>query len=250
MIFVINLHYGNKFSYNHNRIIMKQEVIVKKIVVVAALGLTISGNAFSQETYYVSDQLTITLRTGESTQKKIIRTLKSGTKLEVTETHEDTGYSYAKTEEGTEGWVLTRFLVKNPVASHRLKDALITIKKLQTETKELKSKFKQVSGEHNQLDKSTTKLKKQNSKLAHELEQVRNISASAIAIDEENKNLKTDMIRLETEIQALEQQTAVLKDRSARDWFITGTGVTVLGLLIGLLIPKIRLEKKRNWNEL
>jgi SH3 domain protein len=223
---------------------------VKKIVIVAALGFTISGNAFSQETYYVSDQLTITLRTGEGIQKKIIRTLKSGTKLEITETHEDTGYSYVKTEEGTEGWVLTRFLVKNPVARHRLKEAQKTIKKLKAETKELKNKFKQISSEHHQLDENATKLKKQNDRLSQELKQIRNISASAIANNEENKNLKTNMIRLETEIQALEQQTAVLKDRSARDWFITGTGVTVLGLLIGLLIPKIRLEKKRNWNEL
>ena len=42
------------------------------------------------ETRYVSDELQITLRSGQSTQHQILRMIPSGTPLEVLETNEDT----------------------------------------------------------------------------------------------------------------------------------------------------------------
>lgn len=223
---------------------------MKKILAAIALSLLLPYGACAQETYYVNDELVITMRSGESTQNQIIRTLKSGTKLEVLETNKETGYSLARTAGGTEGWVLTRYLTATPIAKHRLAAAEEKSSQLEKELAELKTQFKQTSESREALDQSSNKLASENDKLNNELQQIRDISGNAIALNNDNKTLREKMIHLETELQAMEQQNSVLRDRSARDWFITGTGVTILGILIGLIIPKIRFQRKSNWNQL
>lgn len=218
---------------------------------IALIGwLLISGNAAAQETYYVNDELTITMRRGESTQHQIIRTLKSGTKLEISETHKETGFSLARTEDGTEGWVLTRFLTDQPAAKQRLEAANNKIKKQNKELSKLRKELKETSTKHSSLDKTASQLEKTNKKLNKELTQIKETSRNAIAISEDNTKLREKIIRLDTDLQAMEQHNSVLKDRSSRDWFITGTFVTILGILIGLLVPRLRVKPKSKWNEL
>ena len=222
-----------------------------KIWPTALIGATlISGSVIAQEISYVTDQLTITMRSGESTQHKIIRSLKSGTKLEIIESNKDSGFSRARTQGGTEGWVLTRFLTSQPSARQRLETANSTIKKLDKELSELRSEVKKSNSERSSLSKTSSSLEKENSKLNKELTQIKEISRNAISLSEDNKSLREKLIRLETDLQAIEQHNSILKDRSSRDWFITGTLVTIFGILIGLLVPRMRVKPKSKWNEL
>lgn len=223
---------------------------MKKTIAVAMLGLLLGHNAYAQETYYVVDELVITLRSGESTQHQILRTLKSGTPMEVIEEHKDTGYSLVRLPGGTEGWVLSQYISTTPIARERLAEAEKKIAQLEKELSSLSAELKTTSSARAQLDKNSSSLADENDKLKKELEQIREISRNAISLNDDNKALREKLIRLETDLQAMEQQNSVLRDRSARDWFITGTGVTIIGILIGLIVPKIRIQRKSKWNEL
>ena len=79
------------------------------------------------ETAYVTDELEITLRTGETTGHRIVRMLPTGEKLTVLGTNPDSGYSKVRTSNGTVGFVLTRQLVDTPVARDRLAAAEPTL---------------------------------------------------------------------------------------------------------------------------
>ena len=72
--------------------------------------------------------------------------------------------------------------------------------------------------------------------------------ASALAIDSENKDLKSRLVSLERQLQTVQQENESLKDRTARDWFMVGAAVVLLGIIIGLIIPKIRFRKKSSWD--
>ncbi len=205
---------------------------------------------FAQDVYYVNDQLTITVRSGESTSHQILRTLKSGAKLNIIETHKETGYSLAILEDGSEGWVLSRYLTPTPIARDQLKTAQTKIKSLQTRLNNAENKLEEIRRTYARTDNIKTTLAKENEELKLALDRLHRTSASAVALDEENRELKTELIHLETEAQSLEQQNAVLQDNSARNWFITGTGVTLLGIFIGLIAPKLRIQKKSTWSEL
>lgn len=232
------------------KILAPQGAGVKRTIAASIAGLILAGSASAEETYYVDDELTITMRSGASTQHQIIRTLKSGTKLDVIEIDKDSGYSLARTAGGTEGWVITRYLSAQPIAKHRLAAAESKVTKLEKEIAEVRSQLTQTSDSRQALDKKSTNLSNENSKLSKELNRIKEISRNAITLDKDNKLLREKLIKLETDLQAMEQQNSVLKDRSARDWFITGAGVTVLGILIGLIVPRLRIRRKSNWNEL
>ena len=56
------------------------------------------------------------------------------------------------------------------------------------------------------------------------------------------------LVSLERQLQTVQQENQSLKDRTARDWFMVGAAVVLLGIIIGLIIPKIRFRKKSSWD--
>ena len=85
-------------------------------------------------------------------------------------------------------------------------------------------------------------------KVSQELAEIKRTASSALAIDSENKDLKSRLVALERNLQTLQQENENLKDRTARDWFMVGAGVVLIGILVGLIIPRIRWRKKSSWD--
>ena len=72
------------------------------------------------KTAYVSDELTVPLRTGPSNQYRIIKFLRSGTAMKVLETSEDGKYTNVEIGGDKSGWVLTENLMDIPSGRDRL----------------------------------------------------------------------------------------------------------------------------------
>ena len=200
-----------------------------------ALLMLAAGNAASA-TRYVSDELVITMRAGQSTEHQIIRSLKAGTQVEQLETDKATGYSHVELQDGTTGWVLTRYLATRPIAKDRIRQIEQELQQLRLNTEPLAAEAK-----------TAARLRQENETLTQELALIRHTASNALALSTENQTLKTELIRLETELQTAQQQNVVLKDRSARDWFIAGAGITLLGIGIGIISPNMRWRKKSSW---
>ena len=84
--------------------------LILKFVCLLSCGLLISVHVLA-EVVWVSDQFEIMLRTGPSTDNAIKLMLSSGRQLEVLERDENLGFTKIRTAGGTEGWVLSRYLV-------------------------------------------------------------------------------------------------------------------------------------------
>jgi len=55
---------------------------------------------------------------------------------------------------------------------------------------------------------------------------------------------------MERELQTLTQENESLRDRSHRDWFMVGSGVTIAGIILGLILPRIRFRRRSSWDTL
>jgi len=198
------------------------------------------------EYQYVSDSLIITLRTGQGNTYQILKTLPTGTRLEVLETT-DKGYTRVRTSDGTEGWVRTQYLMAEPTAAIQLDEATRKLNNLQEEYDKLRSTLSEVQAERAQLaterDELLNKTKEAEDRLAH----LNEVAARPIVLDRENRELQQKNVALEKELQILNQENQALKDRAKREWFIAGAGVLLGGLLLGLLIPRIRWRKQSSW---
>jgi len=155
-----------------------------------------------------------------------------------------------RTPSGVEGWVLSRFLMQGRAARDQLADAEKKLARLELENRKLSASLEDVQKTKGSIDTEREQLVKENRKLSQELEEIRRAASSALAIDAENKELKSRIVAYERQAQSLQQENEGLKDRTARDWFMVGAGVVILGMIIGLIIPRIRWRKKSSWDTL
>ena len=200
------------------------------------------------ETLYVSDQLEIQMRSGKGNKFRIIRTLPSGTRLEVLET--GNGYTRARAPSGTEGWVLSRYLMTGQPARKRLGEVEQRLAQLELENGKLSAEIDKLRNQKGNADSEVSQLTRANKKLSQQLEDIKRTASSVLAIDAENKDLKTRIVAYERQQQTLKQENEQLKSRTARDWFMVGAGVVILGIIIGLIVPRIRWRKKSSWDTL
>jgi SH3 domain protein len=198
------------------------------------------------QTQYVSDHLVITVRTGQGAQFQIIKTLESGEHVKVLETT-DTGYTRIETSDGTEGWVRSQYLAEEPVASEKLVKAEAKLLKTRTALKKIKEKFVTLSKEHKVLSLQQTSLSTNKKQLDIELARINEIAKKPIILDKQNRLLQEKNVTLEKDLQRLNQENYSLKDRSQREWFIAGALVLFGGILLGLVIPKLRGRKRSSW---
>ena len=202
------------------------------------------------ETRYVSDRLEITLRTGTSTQHSIVRMLPSGTRLEVLERDSASGYARVRTPDGTEGWVLARYLMDQPAARDRLAAATQGASSLEQRVTELASQVEALSGERDALQAQRDGLESELAEVRAELERIRRVSASAIELDNANRELRTRVAAAEQDGTLLRAEIGELQRNTQRDWFVAGAGVLLLGLVLGIVLPRIRWRRRSGWGDL
>ena len=213
-----------------------------------ALCLLLLGGSVFAETKYVVDQIVITLRSGQSNQHQILRTLPSGTKMEVLETGDK--HSRVRLTDGTEGWVLNQYLTSTPIAKHRLAATQNKLAELETENARLKEELTATSSKEGDISKQYAKLKKEDEKLNEELDRLRRVAAKPLQLKNENTRLKKELLDLENEHELVQQENQMLRDSAEREWFLTGAGVIILGIILGLIAPSLRPRKKSSWSSL
>lgn len=188
------------------------------------------------------------MRRGEGTKFAIVRMLRSGTPLVLIEENRQTGYTRVKTEGGTEGYVLTRYLMQEPAAREQLQtltqDKASLVEKIARLEADITS-LQQNSGE--QTGRIST-LQSDKQTLERELSELQEATADVLAIRRENTRLSEQVEQLSADKEALLVENRTYRDNTRQDWFVRGAGVVLLGVLIGLILPK--LKRRRRWGDL
>lgn len=221
--------------------------MIRILLTLALLSLTLTARA---ETRYVTDELEIDLRSGTSLQHRILRMIPSGTALEVLEEDKATGYTKVRAPSGAEGWILSRYLTSAAPANVRLAETEKKLAELEIQSRQRMAKLSDRDKEFLNITDELARVKDENLKLNKQLADIQRTASSALAIDAENKDLKNRVMQMERERETLSQENVALHDRTARDWFMIGAGVIVFGILIGLILPRIRMRKRSSWDSL
>ena len=79
---------------------------------------------------------------------------------------------------------------------------------------------------------------------------MRRLSANVIQVDEQNRQLRERIAAAEQKLTELQRENDSLANRSSREWFVVGAGVVILGMALGLILPRIRWRRKSSWSEL
>jgi SH3 domain protein len=212
--------------------------------------LALAAAAADAQTLYVSDRLEITLRTGTSTQHSIVRMLPSGTPLTVLEVDAGAGYTRVRTGEGTDGWVLSRYLMDRPAAREQLAALTARAQTLDGRTGELGTVVADLTEERDTLLAERDGLGAELEDVRAELERIRRLSAAAVELDTVNRELRSRLAAAEQAGDGLRAEIAVLKRNTQRDWFLAGAGVLLLGIVLGVVVPRLRVRRRSRWGDL
>jgi len=217
------------------------------------LGL-LAGSLWSQlslaETVYIRDTLYVPLRAGQSSEHRILhKGIPSGTKLELLEVNEETGFSQVRTSTGMQGWIQNQYLIKTPIAKVRLAVAEEELASLNQQHKQTLATVETLENEAAITTSDTTNLTAENSQLKTELAEIKAIAADEIFIHTSNAELISEQDTLNLQINQIAEELDNLKNSSAQDWFLRGAGTIIVGLLFGLLISRrIYVNKASNWS--
>ena len=218
------------------------------LVALLLAAIAVSAQA---ETRYVSDELEITLRRGESTGHKISAMLKSGTPLEVLSTNKATGYSLVRTPGGKQGYVLTRQLMPEPVAREQLAALQERMAVMETEPARLSAELEALQEEHATLAQDHDENLRTKAALEQELAGIRQNAANAINIANERTELQKQVAHLSRRLADVEQENRELQNDETQDWFLIGAGVAIGGVLLGLILPNLRVRRRKtSWDTL
>lgn len=226
---------------------------VVAFLVAAALPVA-AGNAQPAETAsgptvrYVSDQLSINLRRGPGNEYRITELLRAGSRVEVMQETEQRGWSRVRTAGGEEGYVLTRFLSGTPAARERLAAAQRRAARLEDANAELKKELAEALDGSEELGRLKKDLVAENEALRNEVAEIREASANAVRISEENREFRQRLLALQSEIEQLRHENKALKSR--REGMKVGALVLAAGILIGLILPWFRRRRHSSWDSL
>lgn len=212
-----------------------------------ALLLFTTLSAFGQ-TRYVGDDIPVTLRTGPSLENRIVRNLTAGTRVEALEENEDAGYTRVRVaSDGTEGWILTRYLTAQPIARERLAAAESNLTAARSRAEELESQVaaltEDLAATRRQLEAATSESRD----VATELQDIRSASANAIALRDQNEDLRRRLAEADERIGRLTMENRELQSDSRQSWFMVGAGVLFGGILIGLIAPSLKRKRRSDW---
>lgn len=224
---------------------------MKKIntLLVCLVMLSVTPTVYA-ETVWVSDQFEITLRSGPSTSNAIDRMLNSGTQLEVLERDAESGYARVRTNAGTEGWVLIRYLMNEASAREQLATLTGQLTSANSEGNSLESQLVAIKSEHDSATRSIATLEGQKQRLEQELNEIKRTAANVLAINNQNKDLREQLAAAEIQAATLEQQNRELSGQSTRYWFMAGALVLIFGMILGLWLPRVRWKRGSRYDRL
>jgi len=200
-------------------------------------GVGLNATARAAETAWISDNLTVPLRSGPSTSHRILhRGLPSGTELTVLAKDPDSDFVQILTSRGTEGWLPSQYLVYQPIARDQLATAKRRIEELTSTVSQLKQQLSDLSQGKNQADSSNSEMTRQIAALEQELAEIKRVSAGALELSEQNLELTELNGRLRAEVDELVASITQLEDNARERWLLIGGGLVLIGLVLGFAV--------------
>ncbi|MBE2897874.1 SH3 domain-containing protein [Pasteurellaceae bacterium TAE3-ERU1] len=194
-----------------------------KTLILTALSLSLTAPVLA-DTRYVTDDLSTYLRKGAGDEYRISGSIKAGEKVNVL--NQKDKYSLIRDSRNREGWILTNELSAEPSAK-------IQVPALKNQIQELSLKLNKIDEEWQQrvseMQRRTRQAETQSSQL---LEQNSQLKRQLVTVQNKNKEYEA--------LLSAEKQEIIIR------WFLYGGSVMLVGLLLGLIIPRLFPRRRRD----
>ncbi len=192
------------------------------------------------ETAYVSDQLSITVRTGKGTNRKIIALIKSDQKVEALEKGEE--WTLVRLQNGKEGWALSRYLTSSIPKRIQLESLQLKYNDLEQQAKSSALEIDKLKSDNKKLSTSLAEKEKALNNLQAEHDALKTESADFLNLKEEFEETSRQLVNQTKKAKELKVLADKLQYYQYIKWFLAGSGVLLVGILIGFSTKRKRRQ--------
>lgn len=221
--------------------------MLKKFLLIFHVTTVAVISSASAETGYVTDDFEVMLRTGPSVQNKIIRPLRSGTRLEVLREDSGKGHSQVQTSDGEIGYVLRRFVSDQPSARSEVRRLKKQLEELQSNPSELQTLLSSATEQNQQLITLNVQLTEEAQRAKSELSNIKEVSGDVVQIAAKNRKLESEVQELLLQVDDIRIQNEALRDNSETIRNLIGAGLVFLGLFLGWILSISGRRNRNSW---
>jgi SH3 domain protein len=202
-----------------------------KRMVLIGICLTFFSAAGFAETMYISDKLKVTVRSGPSTEYKILDIAESGDRVEILETGEK--WTLVRLASGVEGYVTTRYLVNGPTYAIRYEQLQAKQKTLTQQAAALLDENTKLRQENKGLKTTLNDTEKSLKKLSADYEELKTGSAEFLTLKTKYKKASEQLAEQTQKADRLDKELSKVELNQYIKWFLAGSGVLLVGFIVG-----------------
>lgn len=204
----------------------------------------------SRNTAYVSDTVDLPLRAGASDRYKITGSVRNGAAVTLLQVNAARGYTQIRTPSGARGWIRSDQLSDTPSSKEQLVNTREQLNQLQARHADLKQHMDDAANTPSGEALSYPELYEEALRLRQQLAQYRKVAADTVEIDDHNKTLQERVVTLERELQVTQQENRALRNDNGNIRLLMGAVLLGVGLLVAILMPRIREQRRTQWSRL
>lgn len=178
-------------------------------------------------TQWIAAGATIDLMSGLSAKDKSLAALTPGTPFKVLKVNQRLGYARIALDSGEIGWIPSKVISAVPVPAPLPQGPAVIAE--------------------NQPPKSPEQLREDVSRLQTELIAVRQASSDILRIQTERDQLQSSVIALKRELETTNRAKNALNEDQKQTWFMIGGAVLLIGIILGVLLPRLSFKRRNHW---
>jgi SH3 domain protein len=209
-----------------------------KTMGIVGICLLLSAAALAETKHYINDSMTITMRTGPATDRKIIALLGVGQAVEILQSEND--WTLVRLPNGKEGWVLSRFITDQTPNEIQLNVLKKEFDELQTKAASLIEENKTLIAENKNLSSDLRANEVRVKNLDKSYETLKKDSKHFLDLQAKYKESTSKLTEQTQKAQKYEDELTKLLWNKNIKWFLSGAGVLVLGFIIGFSTKRQR----------
>ncbi|WP_320826227.1 TIGR04211 family SH3 domain-containing protein [Reinekea sp.] len=219
--------------------------LMSKLLLAFAILIAAPIQAFA-ETMWLSDMLWVNVRSGPSDANRILKTVQSGTRMDILEKPEDSDYYRIRTENGLEGWIPSRYLTPEPTGF--IQAALVQTEKeqLQQLYNVLDKKYSALLADKGDVNGELETLRADNIQLTLELNRITSISGGAIDLDVQYQKLAEENARLKNGLDVAQAQNQSLTEYNDNKMLYAGGILIAIGIFLGFILPRLSGKRRKD----
>lgn len=201
----------------------------------------------SAETKYVTDKWRFEIRESPCWECRILRSLDSGTELEILETEEPVeGWLKVRTKSGYEGWMTERYISDTPSAASLLEEAQAVSSVAAIEQALIRDQFELLTREIQEAG-IEIEIVEVSSEDGSVIIQAPHVVGNLATVGTQNEELLRRNQLLQNELDLRSAEIDRLQDDSWKAYFVYGGAAVFAGVILCLVLTRIR--PKRGYSE-